>query len=146
MARTRINKRVLRITSAGHRLLLKLSGGRLGRRLRDTDVIVLTTTGRRSGKRRERPLIGGPHPDGWVVVASYSGHDDHPAWYLNLRAEPDAIVLASSGTHRVRARETDGEERQALWDQMVAAFAEYTEYQKVADREIPVLVLERQDD
>jgi deazaflavin-dependent oxidoreductase (nitroreductase family) len=145
MAQTKIDKRVMRIWAAGHRLLLRLSGGRFGRQLQGGEVILVATTGRRSGKARERQLIGGEHEDGWIVIASYSGHDEHPAWYLNLQANPAATVRTRSGTHQVRAREAEGEERQELWDQMVGQFSDFAEYQKVSEREIPVVVLERQE-
>lgn len=138
MAQTKINKNVARIFTALHGKIYKLTGGRAGK-----NIIVLGTTGRKSGQLRERPLMAGDHADGWVVVASFSGHDEHPAWYLNLKANPEATVHQGSTVHEATARETDGDERQKLWDQMTDIYPDYNEYQKVTDREIPVLVLER---
>ena len=144
MAQTKINKRVGKIFTGLHTKVLKLSGGRIGAKMGGGEIIVLGTTGRKSGAFREQPLIGGDHPDGWVVIASYSGHDTHPAWYLNLMAKPEASVLAGGETYAVTAREVSGDERTKLWDEMAANYSDYAEYQKVTDRQIPVLVLERQ--
>lgn len=145
MAQTKINKNAARIFTAIHRRVLALSGGRFGgTSIPGGEMIVLATIGRRSGRIRERVLIGLDHPDGWAVAASFSGHDEHPAWYLNLRDNPDATVTAGTDHHRVQAREAEGEERDELWARFEAHRSDYAEYQKVTDREIPVLVLERQ--
>ncbi len=143
MAQTKINKTVARIFTSLHGSLYKLTRGRLGAKMQGGNIILLGTTGRKSGQRRERPLIAGDHPDGWVVIASYSGHDEHPAWYLNLMANPAGTVILGPDSHPITARETSGEERQKLWDEMVAIYDDYSEYQAVTDREIPVLVLEQ---
>ncbi|MCP3990776.1 MAG: nitroreductase family deazaflavin-dependent oxidoreductase [Actinomycetia bacterium] len=143
MAQTKINKSVMRILAGLHGRLYKLTGGRLGAKMQDGNIILLGTTGRKSGQHRERPLIAGDHPDGWVVIASYSGHDEHPAWYLNLMANPAATVQLGSESHPITARETSGDERQKLWDEMVSIYTDYAGYEAVTDREIPVLVLER---
>jgi deazaflavin-dependent oxidoreductase (nitroreductase family) len=143
MAQTKVNKTAVRIFTGLHGAVYKLSGGRIAGS-QGGRIIVLGTTGRKTGKRRERPLISGDHPDGWVVVASFSGHDQHPAWYLNLQANPSATVQIGSDKHDVTARDTEGDERKELWDQMVGLYADYDEYQKVTEREIPVVVLERQ--
>jgi len=143
MTRTQINKRATKVLAGLHGNLYNLSGGRIGATLRGADIIVLGTTGRKSGTRRERPLIGGDHPAGWVVIASYSGHDEHPAWYLNLRANPEATVRVGREVHDVKARETEGDEKAQLWARMVELYADYADYRAVTDRDIPVLVLER---
>lgn len=142
MARTKIPKPVSKVFSAMHRGVYKLSGGRLGGSFGQSKVILVTTTGRKSGKKRTLPLIGVDHGDGWGVIASASGHDTHPAWYLNLQANPEAIVTVGKAEHAVVARVLEGEERQQVWDQAVDAYADYAEYQKVTDRVIPVLALE----
>ena len=107
-------------------------------------VVILTTTGRKSGKRRSKPLIAVEHDDGWVVTASNSGHHHAPDWYLNLRADPSAELQVGAHTHRVRSREVEGPERDRLWEQLVMAYNDYTTYREVTDRTIPVLVLEKQ--
>lgn len=144
MAQTKINKRVGKVFTTLHGRIYKLSGGKIGRsKMEGGEIILLATTGRRSGKTREQPIVGGSHPDGWVAIASYSGHDEHPAWYLNLMETPDATVMAGNNSHPVRARQVEGDERSELWDSMVATYADFAEYQQVTDRDIPVLVLER---
>lgn len=143
MAQTKINKNAAKIFTTLHGKLYKLSGGRMSGNMSGGEIIVLGTTGRKSGKARERPLVGGNHPDGWVIIASFSGHDEHPDWYHNLKANPAATVTVGKDTHEVTARETEGAERTELWDKMVETYADYKEYQKVTERNIPVLVLER---
>lgn len=142
MARTKIAKPVSRFLSAVHRSVYQLSAGRLGGSFGESNVILVTTTGRKSGKKRTLPLIGVDHGDGWGVIASASGHDTHPAWYLNLEATPEAIVTVGTTEHAVVARILEGNERQQVWDRAVDAFADYAEYQKVTDRVIPVLALD----
>lgn len=145
MTQTKVNKTATRIFTQLHALVYKLTKGKVGGRMGEGHVAVLGTKGRESGKHRERPLIAGDHPDGWVVVASYSGHDEHPGWYHNLMADPHATIQLGDEVHRVKARVTGGEEREKLWEQMKAIYSGYDEYQAVTDREIPVLVLERQE-
>lgn len=142
MARTKIPKPAAKIFSAMHRSVYKLSGGRIAGSFGASTVILLTTTGRKTGKKRTLPLIGVDHGDGWGIIASASGHDTHPAWYLNLEANPQATVTVGSTEHPVVARVLEGDERQQVWDQAVEANADYAEYQKVTDRVIPVLALE----
>ncbi len=144
MAQTKVNKRVARIFTGLHGSVYKLSKGRIGgTKTEGAHIAVLTTTGRKSGQQRQRPLIVGDHPDGWVAIASFSGHDQHPAWYLNLEAQPEARLLIDGVDYEIKARVTEGSERLELWDQMAALYPDYIEYSKVTDREIPVLVLER---
>ena len=143
MAQTKMNKTVVRAIAGLHGGMYKVSGGRLGSKVRGGNVIILGTTGRKSGKHRERPLIAGDHPDGWVVIASFSGHGELPAWYLNLVADPEASVKIGNETHPVHALVAEGEERATLWQQMADIYSDYEEYQAVTDREIPVVVLER---
>jgi len=105
--------------------------------------LLLTTTGRKTGKKRLLPLIYGDTEGGVVVVASKGGAPSHPVWYLNLVAQPEVDVQVKSDRFRARARVAAGEERRRLWDEMVAIWAAYTSYQEKTEREIPVVVLER---
>ena len=82
-------------------------------------TLLLTTTGRRSGQARILPLIYGETGDNFVIVASRGGHPHHPAWYLNLAADPDVRVQVASRRFRARARTATGEERAALWKDML---------------------------
>jgi deazaflavin-dependent oxidoreductase (nitroreductase family) len=133
--------------SALHRSVVQLTGGRAGMKFRGQPVIMLTTKGRKTGKDRTWPLLGLPidadHPErGWVIVGSNGGHDDHPAWYLNLRADPNASVQAGTETRRVRARDATPAERAEHWPRFVETLDTYGEYQEATDREIPVVLLE----
>lgn len=143
MAQTKVNKRVAKLFSGMHGRVYKLSKGKIGGSSGAATIAVLTTTGRKSGKVRTTPLLAGTHPDGWVVIASYSGHDEHPGWYYNIKKAPNCSLQVGDSHHRVTAREVTGDERVALWNQMAADYPDYDEYKAVTDREIPVIVLER---
>ncbi len=142
MAQVRINKTVTKIFSTVHRWLYQASGGRLGGKMRGAPVAILATTGRRSGKPRSTPIYVIADDGNWVGTASYSGHDVHPAWYLNLEANPEATLTVDGTDHAVRARTAAGAERDRLWAKLVDVYPDYAEYQKVTDRAIPVVVFE----
>ncbi|MAI27321.1 MAG: nitroreductase/quinone reductase family protein [Myxococcota bacterium] len=107
-------------------------------------TLLLTTQGRHSGRSRILPLIYGRHGDDYVVVASKGGAPLHPAWYLNLAAEPEVGVQVARDKFRARARTSHGDERSSLWEEMAQIYSPYNDYQENAgSREIPVVVLER---
>ena len=106
-------------------------------------TLLLTTTGRRSGKPRALPLIYGEHGDAYVIIASKGGAPDHPLWYENLMAKPECELQVASKSLSARARVAEGEERERLWQQLAKIYPPYDDYQKAAkDREIPVVVLD----
>jgi deazaflavin-dependent oxidoreductase (nitroreductase family) len=105
-------------------------------------TLLLTTKGRKSGRPLLLPLIYGEHDGSYVVIASKGGFPSHPAWYLNLTAEPEVDVQVAEKKFRARARTAGADERQAIWDMMVGIYAPYTEYQSRTDREIPVVVVD----
>jgi len=117
--------------------------GAEGHEWRGTTVLILTTTGRRSGEPRSTPLIYQPHGDDYVVVASKGGAPEHPAWYLNLEADPDVEVQVKADKFKARARTATGTERATLWAKMVDIYPPYADYQKKTDRQIPLVVLQR---
>ena len=125
-----------------HPALYRWSGGRIGGKLMNLPVLLLTSTGRRSRQPRERALMYLPKGDAYVVIASYLGEPRHPAWWLNLTAEPKASVQIGGKHVAVVAREAEGDEREALWREIVERQADYTEYQTRTERRIPVVVLE----
>jgi len=133
---------LIRAFSALHRTVVRASGGRLLTRFRGAPMILLTTTGRRTGKPRTWPLTGLRYGDGWVVAGSNGGHDQHPAWFLNLLANPDATVTEGRRTVAVRARIAEGTERDAQWQRFVDYLGVYADYARSTDREIPVVLLE----
>ena len=127
----------------GHRFLLAISGGRIGNELAGMPVVQLHTTGRKSGEKRTTPLIYGTSGDAYVIVASKGGADEPPGWYANLQQDPDVEVQVLDDVFPARARTATPEEKPELWEQMVAHWPDYDDYQSKTDREIPVVLLER---
>jgi deazaflavin-dependent oxidoreductase (nitroreductase family) len=126
-----------------HRMLLKVSGGRLGGAFGGMPVLELTTIGRKSGTPRSvmltAPLTEG---DAYVVVASRGGDDQHPAWFLNLRDKPEVQVTVHGGVPTpMIATIASPEERARMWPEVVRRFGHYGGYQKRTDREIPLVLL-----
>ena len=123
-----------------HRLLFRLSGGRLLGRLEGEGILILVTRGRRSGKPRSSPLMYFQFEESGdlIVVASNYGQDHHPAWYLNVAADPNVSVETNG-----EARIAQGEERTALFDKVVAANPRFAGYRAGTDRQIPVVALRR---
>ncbi|MFE0023134.1 nitroreductase family deazaflavin-dependent oxidoreductase [Amycolatopsis sp. NPDC059021] len=134
----------LKTMNAVHRGLLKISGGRAGWRVANMPVLELTTIGRKSGQPRS-VMLTSPLRDGdaIVVVASRGGDDHHPAWFLNLRDNPEVEVALQGESRRpMRARVATPEERQRLWPKITADYRNYANYQTKTDREIPLVLLE----
>jgi deazaflavin-dependent oxidoreductase (nitroreductase family) len=117
--------------------------GEEGHEWQGTTVLILTTTGRRSGEERPTPLIYQRHGDDYLVVASKGGSPEPPAWYLNLQADPEVQVQVKGDRFAARARTAQPDEKPELWQTMTAVWPAYDEYQTKTDREIPVVVLER---
>jgi deazaflavin-dependent oxidoreductase (nitroreductase family) len=124
--------------------LLRLTGGRLDfTRLSGLPVIELTTTGAKSGKLRTLPLAGLPEGNKLVLIASNFGRARHPAWYHNLKANPECAVRKNGKTGTYIARETEGAERDRCWQMAVSYYLGYEAYrQRAGNRRIPVIVLE----
>jgi deazaflavin-dependent oxidoreductase (nitroreductase family) len=106
-------------------------------------ILLLTTTGRRSGEPRTTPLIHVADGDRWVVIASKGGAPDHPDWYKNLEADPEATIEVLADEVPVVATTAEGDERARLWGDMTKEWPAYDDYQAKTDREIPVVVLTR---
>ena len=133
---------LLALITAVHRFLFRISNGRLGGRMMGNDMLLLETVGRKSGRRREVPLLTVRDGQAWVVVASNAGDDRPPAWWLNLEARPEAAIRTAGQRRTVRARSASGEERARLWAKVVAAHSGYADYEQRTTREIPVVLLE----
>ena len=116
--------------------------GEEGHDWQGTQTLILTTTGRRSGRPRQTPLIYGRHGDDYLVVASKGGAPQHPAWYQNLDASPEVEIQVKGDKMRAHARAATPEERPQLWPIMTEQWPDYDGYQERTDREIPVVVLE----
>ena len=118
------------------------TGGEEGHEWRPgVPTLLLTTTGRKSGVKRRTALIYGRDNADYVVVASKGGTPDHPAWYLNLEADPEVEIQVLDSVLPATARTVTGEERERLWALMRQIWPAYDEYQTKTDREIPVVVL-----
>lgn len=105
-------------------------------------VLLLTTKGRKSGAARTLPLIYKKVGESLVIIASKGGAPNHPAWYLNLEANPDCEVQVARDHHDVRARTAQGQEREDLWNQLAEIYPPYNDYQASTARKIPVVVLD----
>ena len=125
-----------------HASLFRATGGRIGGRMVGSPVLLLVTTGRKSGLRRTTPLLYLEDGDRHVIVASNGGAPKHPVWWLNLQANPEATVEVGSRKTHVRATEAQGAEKAHLWKRLVRMYGPYEGYQKRTDREIPVVLLE----
>ncbi len=128
----------------GHVALYRATDGRVGSRVPGMGpMLLLEHVGARSGVTRTTPLIYVADGDDVVVVASKGGHPKHPAWFHNLRANPDTTVQVGPERRAVRAREAEPQERDRLWTKAVETYGGYEGYQRRAGREIPLVVLER---
>ncbi len=121
----------------------KETDGDVGHDWQGTQVLLLTTTGRKTGEERELPLIYGTNGDDYLIVASKGGADAPPAWYLNLMADPNVVVQVKGDRFEAHAREASPEEKADLWSTMTAEWPAYDDYQSKTERDIPIIVLER---
>jgi deazaflavin-dependent oxidoreductase (nitroreductase family) len=135
-----------RLTRA-HAALIRWSGGRIQRSFIFTGgmpILVLTTVGRKTGKRRSTPLGYLRHGHGFAVLASNAGSDRVPAWWLNLQTNANAEVLAGRARYAVKARPADPVEETALWEEFARLNPGFDEYRHLTQRHIPVVVLQPQ--
>jgi F420H(2)-dependent quinone reductase len=121
--------------------IYRLSGGKLGGALGGSRVLLLTTTGRKTGKVYTLPLGCFDHQDGYVIVASNRGQPTNPAWYHNLKSNPRVTVQVLDQVISVTAEELSGEARAQAWQQVIATAPSYANYQKLTTREIPLVLL-----
>ncbi|MGQ4599386.1 nitroreductase/quinone reductase family protein [Nocardia sp. R6R-6] len=134
---------VLKAMNTMHRAVLKISFGKFGNEFGGMPSLELTTTGRKSG-RPHAVMLTAPVVDGdtYVVVASRGGDPVHPAWFLNLRDNPDVVVSVQSGPKvPMTARVATAEERATLWPKVTGVFPGYAQYQTKTTREIPLVLL-----
>jgi deazaflavin-dependent oxidoreductase (nitroreductase family) len=128
---------------AEHVRVYRETGGERGYHWRGTTILLLTTRGRKSGEERTTPLIHRTDGERWVIVASKGGAPEHPGWYENLLADPQATIQVKDETIPVTAGTAEGEERSRLWSLMAEVWPAYDDYQTKTDREIPVVILTR---
>jgi deazaflavin-dependent oxidoreductase (nitroreductase family) len=138
-------RRLSTATTRLHARFIERSGGRLRRSflfVGGMPVLVLTTTGRKSGKRRSTPLGYLRDGERFAVLAANAGNDAPPAWWLNLQNEPNAEVTANGRTHPVRARRAPAEDERRLWARFAELNPAFGEYRNLTERQIPVVLLE----
>ena len=118
----------------------------IGRRLVDNDMLLLTTTGRVTGRPHTVPLLYLSDGQNLVVIASYGGRESNPEWYLNLAANPSVRAQIRGSRVSLRARTATPAERELWWARVVETYQGYSEYQSRTNREIPVVILEQVSD
>lgn len=134
---------VLQRMTAGHTLVYRATGGRIGHRLPGLpQMLLLDHVGAKSGTRRTIPLLYLEDGRDVVIVASKGGHPRNPGWYHNLLANADTTVQIGRERRAVRARVADAGERARLWPKAVALYGSYRDYQERTEREIPLVILE----
>ncbi len=123
--------------------LYRLSGGTVAGKFSGAPVLLLTTTGRKTGKKRTKPLIYLQNNDQAILVASHGGAPTHPIWWLNMQKDPHVEIQIKRTVQQVVAREATPAERETLWPKMVALYSDYANYQQRTTRTIPVVILEQ---
>lgn len=134
-------KFLFRLFMALHVALYRLTGGKLGGRLGAHKIILLTTRGRKSGKRFTTPLGYFDDPGGCLVIASNGGSPRSPGWYHNLKSSPQVSVQIMDRVLPASAEVLSGEARARAWQQIITAAPNYAAYQSKTTREIPVILL-----
>jgi deazaflavin-dependent oxidoreductase (nitroreductase family) len=128
---------------AEHVRVYRETGGERGYEWRGTTILLLTTTGRKSGEERTTPLIHVTDGDRWIVIASKGGAPDHPAWFKNLSEDPEIEIQVKDEVIPAKAEVVEGEDRERLWKAMTEVWPDYDDYQAKTDRKIPVVALSR---
>jgi deazaflavin-dependent oxidoreductase (nitroreductase family) len=136
------DRRFIRVFVGAHRRILAASGGRILGRLGGHPLIILTTTGRKTGQPRSTPVIGIPDGPDWLVVASNGGAATQPLWVRNIEACPEVTVRRGQRAAAFRARILPEGERASRWPALSAAYPAYDKMQAKTDRPLPVIALE----
>lgn len=136
-----ITTRLMGLAGKAHSSIFRASHGKVGGRIGGSEVLLLNTVGRKTGQKRTTPLLYMPDGHDYAIVASKGGSPTHPAWYHNLKANPETTVEVGDRKVRVRAEEANPEERVRLWPKLVQMYSGYENYQKKTNREIPVILL-----
>lgn len=130
-----------KILSRSHTFLYRLSGGKIGKNMQGMPVLLLTTTGRKSGQPRTTTLVYVRDGDDYLLAASKGGADSHPAWYFNLEVEPEVGVQVGDQEFTASVTITEGEERTQLYERFKSLSDEYVKYEQMTQRTIPVVRL-----
>jgi deazaflavin-dependent oxidoreductase (nitroreductase family) len=141
-----IGRRAQTLFTRAHTWVYRRTGGRIGGSLRwpsRMEQVLLTTTGRRTGRRHTTPLTGIPHGDELLLIASDGGSPDHPQWYRNLLADDRVVVQRGPTEIPMRARTATAAERAELWPRVVGVYPGYARYQARTERQIPLVICRR---
>jgi deazaflavin-dependent oxidoreductase (nitroreductase family) len=122
--------------------LIKISNGKIGGKLGTQTILILHTTGRKSGQPRSIPIAYFFHEGKYLIVESNWGKDNHADWYFNLQKQPQASIEVNGRMIKVNASFAEGEEYARLWEYVTKKHAPYLEYQKMTERKIPIVVFE----
>lgn len=133
-----IGKRLIRLFMQGHVALYRRTGGKIGG---GEHQLILTTTGRKSGVKRDTPLFFFRDNENFIIIASAGGAAKHPTWWLNLQSNPQASIQVGARIVPVTASLAQGEERQRLWSIIAENYKNFVAYQKRTTRELPVIIL-----
>lgn len=139
---TSVKNAMIRTFTNLHVAVIRSTHGRFGAKMGPQALCVLTTTGRKSGAEHHNPLAYFPHGEGAVVVASAGGSDKHPAWYLNLVANPAVRVEIDGVMRPMTARTATDAEKAQIWPGIIAKARNFDNYQVKSSRNIPVVILE----
>ena len=121
--------------------LYNVSGGRIGGKMGKVPVLLLTTTGRKTGKQRTLPLVYIMDGSAYVITASAGGADKHPGWFFNIRSNPQATIQVKDKHIKVTAEIAGPEKKPELWARLVEVAPNFAGYQKRTSREIPMVIL-----
>ena len=135
------NRLMVKVTSTLNKCLYRATGGVIGGRFGKANILLLTTTGRKSRRKRTTPLLYIKDGDDFVLIASNAGDDRNPGWWVNLKADPHGRVQIGWAKTDVTARQTTPEEKARLWPRIIDVYPGYDEYTTRTTREIPVVIL-----
>lgn len=136
-----MKRALFKALSAVHVFLYRLTGGVLGSEIGQFRILLLTTTGRKSRKRRTTPLGYFEHDGAYVIIASNGGSDNHPGWLYNLKHDPPVEIQVKDRKIAARAEEAGEEARQHLWARLIEVSPAYEQYRKRTTRTIPLVIL-----
>ncbi len=136
-----MKKLIFKLIPRIHVFLYRLTGGKMGSEMKGLKILLLTTTGRKSGKKRTMPLAYFDYDGGYTITASNGGQPNNPAWFYNLNSKPQAAVQVKGAKMAVVAEQATGELRGQLWSQLIEQAPTFADYEKSTTREIPMLIL-----
>lgn len=140
----KILSRLFRLVMSIAVLLYRITGGKFGGKVQGLRVLLLTTTGRKTGKKRTTPLGYFEHDGGgYVIIGSNAGFDTHPAWFHNLSADPNVAIQIREDQFLATAEIAGPEQRDQLWQRLMELAPPYANYAKRTSRQIPLVILRR---